>query len=565
MRHPIIRKTFITTLLLLMLAGMTACKKNDTEALRSDRIVTGISADFDYLNPLLIQLSMSREICMLLYPSLVKPSYDDKNGSITFLPNTAKSWEFSSDGKMATFHLKSDALWEDGKKVTAHDFKYSYALYKNPAIASSRQHYLNDLVLLPDGSADIERAVETPNDSTLVLHFNKPMAKEIVLDHFNDLMPVAEHLFKAYSPDEIRSKAAELPVVSAGPFKVKKWARQEKLELVSNPASRLPHPAAIKNLIFLVVPEYTTRLAMLKSGQIDAMISAGGINPKDIRELAKSSPSIVIKPVKNRYFDSIVWLNIDGEAWRNNHQVKPNTLFGDIKVRQALTLAIDRQSIIDGFMGPEHATIVNTSLSPAYKAIANTALDPYAYNPQRASALLREAGWVPGPDGILQKQGKKFSFELAAPVGNPRRNYAATIVQQNLREIGIDCRLKFDESLIFLKNQNSFRYEAAMSGLAAETLPFQLVIWGSDFAKRPFNSSAFRSSELDTIIDELSRPLPAGREVALWKAYQKILHDEQPRTFLYYYDELEGFNKRIKNADVNLISTLYNVYDWTVK
>ena len=550
--------------LLLLLAGLSGCQQKSDKS-RQEQIVIGVSADFDYLNPLLIQLSMSREVCTLLYPSLAKPSYDEKKGAISFLPNTAKNWEFSTDGKQATFNLRGDAVWEDGKRVTSHDFKYSYALYKNPEIASSRQHYLNDLLLLPDGTADIERGVETPNDSTLVLHFNKPMAEEIVLDHFNDLMPVAEHLFKNYAADEIRTRAAEIPVLGAGPFKVKQWVRQEKLELVTNPSSHLPRPATIKKMVFVVAPEYTTRLAMLKSGQIDAMISAGGINSKDINELAMSSPSIVIKPVKNRFFDSIVWLNIDGEAWRKGRKVVPNALFGDRVVRQALTLAIDRQSIIDGFMGPEHATIVNTSLSPAYREIADTSLDPYPYAPQRATALLRSIGWAPGPDGILQKNGKKFSFELAAPVGNPRRNYAATIIQQNLREIGIECRLKFDESLIFNKNQNEFRYDAALSGMAAETLPFQLIIWGSDFARRPFNSSAFQNKELDTIIAELSRPLPPNRSLALWKSYQKILHDEQPRSFLYYYDELEGFNKRIKKSNVNLLSTLYNAFEWSAE
>ncbi len=553
-----------TIAILLMLVGISACRQNSDE-LRRDRIITAISADFDYLNPLLIQFSMSREVCKLLYPSLVKPTYNEKKGGITFLPNAAKSWEFSGNGKTVTFHLRNGVLWEDGKKVTSHDFKFSYGLYKNPKIASTRQHYLNDLLLLPDGTADIDRSVETPDDSTLVLHFSKSMAQEIVLDHFNDLMPVAEHVFKAFSPDEIRTRAHEIPIVSAGPFRIKQWTRQEKLELVTNPLSTLPHPAVIKNMIFMVVPEYTTRLAMLKSGQIDAMLSAGGINPKDIKELAQSSPSIVIRPVQNRYFDSVVWLTIDGEAYRSNHQIKPNALFGDKLVRQALTIAIDRQSIIDGFMGPEHATIVNTSLSPAYKELADTSLDPFNYNPQKASALLREAGWQRGPDGILQKNGKKFSFELAAPVGNPRRNYAATIIQQNLREIGIDCRLKFNESLIFNKNQNEFRYDAALSGMAAETLPFQLIIWGSDFAERPFNSSAFQHRELDTVIAELSGPLSKERSVALWKRYQKILHDEQPRTFLYYYDELEGFSRRIQNADVNLISTLYNVFDWSIK
>ena len=558
------RKKLFTAAVLMMLAVMSSCS-NNSEELRRSRIITGISADFDHLNPLLIQLSMSREICTLLYPALVKPSYDPQKGRITFQPNAAKSWEFSQDGQTVTFHLRNGIVWEDGIKVTSHDFKYSYTLYKHPKIASSRQHYLNDLVLLPDGTADIQRGVETPDDSTLVLHFNKPMDNAIVLDHFNDLMPVAEHVFKSYLPEEIRIKASEIPIVSAGPFKVKKWTRQAKLELVSNPLSKLPKPAAINTMIILVVPEYTTRLSMLKSGQIDAMISAGGINPKDIKELTRTTPSIVIEPVKNRYFDSVVWLNIDGDIYRKNGQILPNPLFGSKLVRQALTLAIDRQSIIDGFMGPEHATIVNTSLSPAYKEITDPSLVPYNYNPKKALALLQEAGWKLGQDGILQKNGKKFSFELAAPVGNPRRNYAATIIQQNLREIGIDCHLKFDESLIFLKNQNEFRYNAALSGMAAETLPFQLIIWGSDFAKHTFNSSAFQSQDLDNIIAELNHPLPEDKRLALWKNYQKILHDEQPRTFLYYYDELEGFNRRIKNPDVNLISTLYNAFEWSIQ
>ncbi len=564
MKRTLLHRFAMTTALLATLVSISSCKQNSEER-RKESIVTVVAGDFDSLNPLLIQFAMSREVCKLLYPSLVKPTYDEKKGAIIFLPNAAKSWAFADDGKKVTFHLRNNALWEDGKKVTSKDFKFSYTLYKNPKIASTRQHYLNDLLLLSDGTADIQRAVETPDDSTLVLHFNKPMAAEIVLDHFNDLMPVAMHIFKAFSPDQIRSRAGEIPVISAGPYTIKKWIRQQSLELVSNPSSTLPHPAIIHNLTFLVIPEYTTRLAMLKSGQIDAMLSAGGINPKDLKELARSSPSLVIKPVKNRYFDSIVWLNIDGASYRNNHQIKPHSLFGDRVVRRALTLAIDRQSIIDGFMGPDHATIVNTSLSPAYRELADASLDPYDYDPKKATALLREAGWLPGPDGILQKSGKKFSFELAAPVGNPRRNYAATIIQQNLREIGIECRLKFDEGLVFNKNQNEYRYDAALSGMAAETLPFQLIIWGSNFTERPFNSSAFQHQELDTVIAGLSGPFSRERSVALWKRYQKILHDEQPRTFLYYYDELEGFSNRIQNADVNMISTLYNVYDWGIK
>jgi len=559
------KKSLPAIAVLLLLTLLSGCGRSAPGKLRANHIVVGIAADFDYLNPLLMQLSLSREVCSMIYPSLVRPTYDQKNGAIGYLPNAARSWEFSPDGRTATFHLNGKAVWEDGQRLTSRDFSFSYRLYGNPAIASSRQDYLHDLLASPDGKVDFDRAVQTPDDSTLVLRFRRPMAPAIVLDHFNDLMPVAEHIFRSFRPEELRPKAAELPIVGAGPFRVKEWARQSKLLLVSSPTSVLPHPAATGKVTFLVVPEYTTRLAMLKSGQIDALIAAGGISPKDASEMAHSNPDIAIVPIRNRYFDSVVWLNIDGRAWRDGKSVRPNRFFGDRRVRQAMTFAIDRQAIIDGFMGPEHAVVVNTTLSPAYTSIQDRTLHSFDYDPDKALALLKEAGWTPGPDGILQKQGLKFSFELAAPVGNPRRNYAATIIQQNLRDIGIDCHLRFDENLMFLKNQNEFRYEAALSGLAAETLPFQLVIWGSDFAKRPFNSSAFQNARLDSVVQELTGPLRKERELELWKNYQQILHDEQPRTFLYYYDELEGFNRRLGDVRPNMFATLANLYEWKVK
>lgn len=559
------RKILLSFTILFLLAGFSACSPTQNNH-KQEHIAVGISADFDHLNPLLIQLSLSREVCTLIYPTLVKPSYNEQQGVIEYLPSAAAGWQFSDDGMQATFNLKPDAVWEDGTPLTSHDFAFAYRLYAEPAVASTRQHYLDDLPKKADGSIDFERGIQTPDDHTLVLMFRRSLAPDIILDHFNDLMPVAKHIFKDIPPDEIRTRAAELPIIGAGPFKVSQWARQQKLVLESNPASTLPHPAAVRYMSFIIVPEYTTRLTMLKSGQLDALISAGGINPKDAEELANTNPDITIRPVKDRYFDSVVWLNIDGEHYRRTGNIKPHALFGDPAVRRAMTCAIDRQSIIDGFMGPEHAEIVNTSLSPAYAALAYIPKeDKYAYNPEKAVELLASAGWVPGPDGILQKNGTRFSFSLAAPVGNPRRNYAATIIQQNLRDIGIDCNLSIDENLIFLKSQNEFRYDAALSGLAAETLPFQLIIWGSDFENRPFNSSAFRNTELDSVIARLSGPQPQQQRLDDWLRYQEILYHYQPRTFLYYYDELEGFSDRVENVEVNLLSTLYNAHEWTLR
>ena len=546
-------------LLLTILFTLSCSTRKDTASLRTETVVIGIANDFDHLNPLLIQFSISREVCMLLYPKLVQAEYDSASGDVRFLPMLATQWEFSPDGKRATFYLRRDAKWEDGVPITSADLKFSYRLYATPAVASTRQHYVSDLVRDKNGEIDFENAIQTPNDTTLILNFQNPLAPNIVLDHFYDLMPIAKHRFELIEPKMLRAKSAELPIVSAGAFRVEKWERQHELVLVRNERSILPYPAKLKRLIFRVIPDYTTRLTAFKSGEIDVMMASGGIAPKDAQEIERTDSNKKIHAIQNRLFDSVVWLCVDGEAYRERKELKPHVLFGDKRVRQALTFAINREAIVEGYIGEGKATIVNTSLSPAYKKLLNPMLHDYAYNPEKALSLLKEAGWRKGNDGFLQKEGMRFSFTLAMPKGNDRRAYAGTIIQQNLREIGIDCKLETLEMALFNQRQNEYRLDAALSGLSAETLPFQLVIWAED---SPFNSSVFRHARLSQVIEELAKPQPPEKEVALWHEYQAIQHDEQPRTFLYYYDEFEGFHSRIKNVKVSMLAILFNAHEW---
>jgi peptide/nickel transport system substrate-binding protein len=546
-------------LLLTILFTLSCSTRKDTASLRTETVVIGIANDFDHLNPLLIQFSISREVCMLLYPKLVQAEYDSASGDVRFLPMLATQWEFSPDGKRATFYLRRDAKWEDGVPITSADLKFSYRLYATPAVASTRQHYVSDLVRDKNGEIDFENAIQTPNDTTLILNFQNPLAPNIVLDHFYDLMPIAKHRFESIEPKMLRAKSAELPIVSAGAFRVEKWERQHELVLVRNERSILPYPAKLKRLIFRVIPDYTTRLTAFKSGEIDVMMASGGIAPKDAQEIERTDSNKKIHAIQNRLFDSVVWLCVDGEAYRERKELKPHVLFGDKRVRQALTFAINREAIVEGYIGEGKATIVNTSLSPAYKKLLNPMLHDYAYNPEKALSLLKEAGWRKGNDGFLQKEGMRFSFTLAMPKGNDRRAYAGTIIQQNLREIGIDCKLETLEMALFNQRQNEYRLDAALSGLSAETLPFQLVIWAED---SPFNSSVFRHARFSEVIAELGKPQPPEKEVALWHEYQAIQHDEQPRTFLYYYDEFEGFHSRIKNVKVSMLAILFNAHEW---
>ncbi|MGQ9805854.1 MAG: ABC transporter substrate-binding protein [Chlorobiales bacterium] len=546
---------------IIILLNNSCSPRKEASSFRDETVVIGIANDFDHLNPLLIQFSISREVCMLLYPKLVQAEYDSASGEVRFQPMLATRWTFSSDGKQATFFLRGDAKWDDGTPITSADLKFSYRLYANPAIASTRQHYVSDFVRDKNGEIDFDNAVQTPNDTTLILNFSTSLAPNIVLDHFYDLMPISKHQFESVEPKQLRAKSAELPLVSAGAFRVEKWERQNELILVRNESSVLPHPSKLKRLIFRIIPDYTTRLTAFKSGQIDVMMASGGIAPRDAIAIEQEHTDKKIYAVQNRLFDSIVWLCVDGNAYRERKELKPHALFGDKRVRQALTYAINREAIIEGYVGEGKATIVNTSLSPAYKKLLNPSLHPYAYNPEKALLLLKEAGWTKGNDGFLQKNGKRFSFTLSAPKGNDRRTYAGTIVQQNLKEIGIECKLETLEMALFNQRQNNYELDAALSGLSAETLPFQLVIWAED---SPFNSSVFRNARFSKVIEELGKPQSPEQELALWQEYQAIQHEEQPRTFLYYYDEFEGFHSRIKNVTVSMLAILFNAHEWEI-
>jgi len=108
----------------LLLLGLS-CKKSEERASAKKPVVIAIANDFDHLNPLLIQLSLSREVCIQVFPKLVQADFDDATGEVRYLPCLATRWEFSPDGRRAIFYLRSDAQWDDGHPITAADLKFS--------------------------------------------------------------------------------------------------------------------------------------------------------------------------------------------------------------------------------------------------------------------------------------------------------------------------------------------------------------------------------------------------------------------------------------------------------
>jgi len=571
----LISKNFTKILLLCLvlssaLSGCGGKKGNGGISARDTTIVLATLSDIDNMNPIISSTVTASYVNGLMYPGLVKSHFDTSIGMLTFEPASAlpdagrdkrstlaTSWTFSKDHKMLTYKLRSDVKWDDGVPVTSHDFKFSYELYANPVIASVRQQYLAELVGAEKGAVDFDKAILTPNDTTLSFKFYKPVSENLALFH-TGLTPVPKHRWEKVSAAEFRSSPYNSQPLGCGAYKLHKWTKQQEIVMASNANCVLPAPGNIKQIVFRVIPDYTVRLGQLQTGKVDVVEN---VKPEDFKNLRQANANVEIKSVGLRAFDYVGWMNIDQHEYAKTKTVKPHPLFGSKKVRQAMTHAIDRLSIIDGFLG-KYGVLANTDISPTFKWAYNSKLVPHAYDPKKAAQLLDAEGWKIGADGIREKNGRKFSFTLYTNAGNNRRNYASTIIQQNLKEIGIECKLEAQESNVFFKNLRDRQYDAFLAGWSVGLEIDQLDQWGSDLEKSRFNFTGFQNPRVDELCNLAKEKLNTQDAAPEWKAYQEILHDAQPYTFLYWMKETHGFNSRIKGAEVNILSALYNIDEW---
>ena len=549
-------KRILPRLTVLVALSWASCSREQGQ---NGIVIVAIEGDVDSFNPLFAEEVIAGEIGDLLYPALVGSDFDSSRGKLTYTPLLAHSWEFSPSGRDVTFHLVWGASWSDGAPITANDVQLSYQLYADSTVASVRQAAVENLERF-DGVQDISRSVEVVDDSTVVFHFESRSAGHL----FDAGLPVLPaHVFGRIPRGELRTLRMDKDLVVSGPFLLQRWIPLQEIVLVPNPASRLPYPAKISQLVFRVIPEHASRVAQLKSGDVHLV---AGLRPEDAAEIEANNPALAIISTPGRDYDFLGWNNIDPEAFGSSDgkAIRPHPLFGSATVRRALTMAINRDEIAKSFLG-DHGRQAFGGVSPLFRWAFNDTLRPLPYDPQRALALLREEGWRDSNrDGILDRNGKNFSFTLHIPSGNQLRGVVATVVQQQLRNVNIEMKIEQVERGTFWDNLMGRRYDAWFAGF---TVPLQMQLddlWGSDLEKYPFNLTGFRSARVDEILASCRTLTNEADGGPLWKEFQVIAHQQQPCTFLFWINNIVGMNRRINDANIGVLGTTHKAWEWTV-
>ncbi len=342
------------------------------------------------------------------------------------------------------------------------------------------------------------------------------------------------------------------------------WKPGQEIVLSSYAQSVLPRPAALDQLVFRILPDHGSRFAHLKSGEIDLMTD---VTPAEAKEIEESNLAIRVIATPARRFQFIGWNNIDGKQYASSSSktIQSHRLFGSSTVRKAMTMAINRKSIVNVFLSHFGREAIGP-VSPIFRPAYNDTLNPLPFDPSAALKLLQGEGWNDNDrDGILEKGSMKFTFDLTIPAGSQFNLELANIIEKQLRDIKVKVNIKQVEESVFWQQMVEKQFDAFVGGFE---VPLQLqlsMFWGSDLEASPFNFVSFRNSRVDQLMTEAESSGLTDESAKKWKEIQAILYETQPCTFLFWENTVIGVNKRVEKADISILGTTYRAWEWSAK
>jgi peptide/nickel transport system substrate-binding protein len=239
-------------------------------------------------------------------------------------------------------------------------------------------------------------------------------------------------------------------------------------------------------------------------------------------------------------------------------------LFASRNVRRALSMAIDRQKLIDSLV--EGMGTPATTPIPSFLWAHNAGIQPFPFDPEEARKLLKEEGWIDRDgDGWLDKDGKQFEFEMITNADNPMRCDIMVVIQQDLKEIGIKVNPRQVEWTVFVDELTRKKeFQSAVSAWVSAIKVDLTTIWHSKSIEDRYNFIHYSNPEVDDLIDRARAELDREKAKELWGEAQRLIVEDAPYTFLFVTDEVIAVSDRVRNVHPTTYSWDYNMDRWWV-
>ena len=524
------RKLFSIAISLLYLFYFAACSPPSKVHKDPYTLTESLSSDPITLNPVLIEDAYSSAIAGRIYESLLERD----NVTLGWKGLLAERWTISSDHKTYTFYLRKGVKFQDGELFTSKDVVYTFHKMMDPSVPNpSVKVYYNNV-----------ESIAAQGDYIVVFKTKKPFYETLV--HLGGFSILPEHIFSKVD-NFVNNEYNLRKPVGTGPYIFYNWQARQKVVLLRNEKywRKLPE---IRRIEFKIMEDSSVALMALKKRELDLL----NLTPFQWTRQSNSEKF-------NESFNKIKYTATSYRYIGYNTKKFP---FNDIRVRVAMTHLVDRQKILEKLM--ENLAVITTGNfwieSPQY----NQSLKPHRYDPERARALLKEAGYSDSDgDGFLDLKGAKLTFELLIPSGSEFYQRFAPVVKEDMAKAGVDMQIRQLQFQALVEKMNKREFEALMLGwsMSIENDPYQL--WHSSQIEKGHNFTGFTTPEMDHIIEQARMEFDEIKRNKMYHRFHEILHDNQPYTFLFTSKNLLALDKRF--TSVNVYKTGVDMMEWKIK
>lgn len=472
-------------------------KSGESQSIDGGEFTYGLATAPDTLDPHLSTMAVSARVIKNTFETLVEIDENDE-----IIPSLAEEWELSDDKKTYTFKLRKDVTFHDDTPFNAEAVKYNFERILDPESGAATTAIYLKLV----------ESVKILDDYTVEVILEEPSATFLkYLGHFN---------LSIVSPKAVEEYGTQLGQhpVGTGPFKFESLTENDQIVLTKyeNYHGHFPFvehegPANLDKLIFKIIPEESTRIGSVQSGQITA---AETIPPQDIVSI-QDSDQLKLWEAEAAGLSYTLFINNTTEPWDS------------VEARQALAESIDVDSIVNTlYLGTYERSW--SALTPNTFGYDDSLENKDLYNVKKANETFDKIGWIKDSDGLRKKNGKTLTLRiLDDAVNREKRQDISLMVQEQLKEVGIDVQIETTtEGITIMENSGAYDLRGN-SRVALDPEDLSLFYYSTaEIGTGGFNIPWYKNKEVDQWLDDARVEFDQEKREQLYKNIQQKLIEE---------------------------------------
>ncbi len=532
---------------LVLLIALTACVGTEGPPPKGTggTLVISTAGDPDAIIPPLAATIQGTQISDLVYDRLADIG-DSLNivGDAGFTPRLSDKWTWGADSLRIAFHIDPRARWHDGRPVSASDVRFTYASYSDSTLGSAVASLITNI-----------DSVTTPDSATAVFWFRSRSPQQFY-DAVYQMSIMPEHIWKGIPPPTWRASEEAKNPVGSGKFRFVRWTPRGSVEVAADTANYRGSPK-LSRVIWSLAPDFNTAVTRFLSGETDFFEA---LRPENLPEVAKHPE---LRTAHFRGLDySFAQFNLRDPA----NRARPHPLFGDRDLRRALTLAVDRKTIVRSV----YDSLALPALGPTVRAYPTTDpnLTQIPFDLERARELLDSLGWRDAnADGVRERGGRALRFTLGVPGSSKARVQMAVLLQEQLRQAGVKVDIEQLDFPVLVDRERKRTFDAVINSWHTQPSPGGVrQSWGSvgSRARNGTNYGSYENPVFDAYVDSaLAASDLATRRALFTRAYEVIIQDA-PAIWLAEPIPTVGYHSRFQLAPLRPDAWWAHIGEWWI-